>query len=101
MVKDIEASCTPELPLVRPAPACPWRRPQRARRPHERTDKGLVYDITSVFSIVFILFSFGCPPSQVRATDGRRKLSTVVKGADLAKFQESYTTIMRVRCRPA
>ncbi|KAL4423691.1 hypothetical protein ABPG75_000992 [Micractinium tetrahymenae] len=31
----------------------------------------------------------------VRATDGRRKLSTVVKGADLAKFQESYTTIMR------
>lgn len=33
---------------------------------------------------------------QVRATDGRRKLSTVVKGADLAKFQESYTTIMRV-----
>ncbi|KAL4446371.1 hypothetical protein ABPG77_003178 [Micractinium sp. CCAP 211/92] len=31
----------------------------------------------------------------VRATDGRRKLSTVVKGADLAKFQESFTTIMR------
>lgn len=36
------------------------------------------------------------PGRQVRATDGRRKLSTVVKGADLAKFQESFTTIMRV-----
>ena len=33
----------------------------------------------------------------VRATDGDRKLTTVVRGSELAKFQDSYTTIMRVR----
>ena len=33
----------------------------------------------------------------VRATDGRRKLTTQVQGKDLAKFQDSYTTIQRVR----
>ena len=32
----------------------------------------------------------------VRATDGDRKLTTEVRGSDLAKFQDSYTTIMRV-----
>lgn len=32
----------------------------------------------------------------VRATDGTRKLSTVVQARELARFQESYTTIMRV-----
>ena len=32
----------------------------------------------------------------VRATDGKRKLTTVVQGKDLARFQESFTTIMRV-----
>ena len=32
----------------------------------------------------------------VRATDGRRKLTTQVQGKDLAKFQDSYTTIQRV-----
>ena len=37
------------------------------------------------------------PPPQVRATDGKRKLSTVVQGAELARFHESYTTIQRVR----
>lgn len=31
----------------------------------------------------------------VRATDGNRKLSTVVQDSELARFQESYTTIMR------
>ncbi|PSC70582.1 transducin beta 3 isoform B [Micractinium conductrix] len=31
----------------------------------------------------------------VRATDGTRKLSTVVQARELARFQESYTTIMR------
>ena len=33
----------------------------------------------------------------VRATDGKRKLSTVVNGEGLRSFQDSYTTIMRVR----
>ena len=34
----------------------------------------------------------------LRATDGDRKLSTVVAGGEpLARFQDSYTTIMRVR----
>ena len=33
----------------------------------------------------------------VRATDGKRKLSTVVGGRDLARFQDSYSTILRVR----
>lgn len=32
----------------------------------------------------------------MRATDGRRKLTTVVHGKDLAKFYDSYTTIQRV-----
>lgn len=32
----------------------------------------------------------------VRATDGERKLTTVVQGKELARFQDSYTTIMRV-----
>lgn len=33
----------------------------------------------------------------VRATDGKRKLSTVVVGKDLARFQDAYSTILRVR----
>lgn len=32
----------------------------------------------------------------VRATDGKRKLSTLVVGKDLARFQDSYTTILKV-----
>ncbi len=32
----------------------------------------------------------------VRATDGKRKLSTVVVGKDLARFQDSYSTILKV-----
>ncbi|EFN51456.1 hypothetical protein CHLNCDRAFT_28011 [Chlorella variabilis] len=31
----------------------------------------------------------------VRATDGRKKLSTVVEGRDLARFNESYSTILK------
>lgn len=38
-------------------------------------------------------FAYHC---LVRATDGSRKLSTVVQGKDLAKFYDSYTTIQRV-----
>ncbi|KAI7838028.1 hypothetical protein COHA_008209 [Chlorella ohadii] len=37
-------------------------------------------------------FAYHC---LVRATDGSRKLSTVVQGKDLAKFYDSYTTIQR------
>lgn len=33
----------------------------------------------------------------VRATDGKRKLSTVVTGKDLGRFHDSYTTILKVR----
>ena len=32
----------------------------------------------------------------VRATDGKRRLSTVVAGKEAAKFHDSYTTIVRV-----
>lgn len=32
----------------------------------------------------------------VRATDGKRKLSTVLAAAELPRFQDSYATIMRV-----
>ena len=39
-------------------------------------------------------FAYHC---LMRATDGRRKLTTVVHGKDLAKFYDSYTTIQRVR----
>mgnify|MGYP001074140479 CR=1 FL=1 len=32
----------------------------------------------------------------VRATDGKRKVSTVVAGKELARFQDSYSTILKV-----
>ncbi|GAB4820626.1 hypothetical protein N2152v2_007672 [Parachlorella kessleri] len=34
----------------------------------------------------------------VRATDGKRKLSTVVAGKELARFQDSYSTILKAHC---
>ncbi|PRW60889.1 transducin beta 3 isoform A [Chlorella sorokiniana] len=39
-------------------------------------------------------FAYHC---LMRATDGRRKLTTVVHGKDLAKFYDSYTTIQRAK----
>ena len=33
----------------------------------------------------------------VRASDGKRKVSTVLAGKDLSRFQDSYQTILKVR----
>lgn len=33
----------------------------------------------------------------VRATDGKRKVSTVLTGKELARFKDSYETILKVK----
>lgn len=37
------------------------------------------------------------PGCLVRATDGKRKISTLLRSRELAKFQDAYATILRVR----
>lgn len=34
----------------------------------------------------------------VRVSDGKRKISTVLAGKDLSRFQDSYSTLLKVRC---
>lgn len=34
----------------------------------------------------------------VRVSDGKRKVSTIVAGKDLSRFQDSYSTLLKVCC---